>query len=133
MNHTSADARLFGVGAAPDLEEEGGGDDRVLNDAERSLFRAASARGNYLAVDRIDIVFSAKELCRRMSVPRVSDLTALRRLAKYLLGAPRLVQRFPWQSKEGLSLFTDTDFAGCPRTRRSTNAGDFAVGLDPLC
>ena len=67
--------------------------DRVLNDDERSLFRGASARANYLAMDRLDIAFSAKELCRRMAAPRQSDLLALRRLACYLVGAPRVVQR----------------------------------------
>ena len=104
-------------------EEEEASDDRVLNEEERGLFRGAAARANYLALDRLDIVFAAKELCRRMAVPRVSDFTALRRLACYLAGTPRVVQQYPWQGSESLKLFTDTDFAGCTRTRRSTNGG----------
>jgi hypothetical protein len=64
-----------------------------------------------------------------MSVPRVSDLVALRRLAQYLVGTPRAVQRMPWQRATGLKLFSDTDFAGCPRTRRSTSAGVAMRGL----
>ena len=58
-----------------------------------------------------------------MAIPRASDLVALRRLACYLAGTPRVVQRYPWQVSEDLDLFTDTDFAGCARTRRSTTAG----------
>ena len=54
---------------------------------------------------------------------RASDLVALRLLANYLVGAPRLVQRLPWQKPASFQLFSDTDFAGCPRTRRSTSAG----------
>ena len=64
-----------------------------------------------------------------MSVPRASDLVALRRLAQYLVGTPRAVQRLPWQRRTGLKLFSDTDFAGCPRTRRSTSSGVTMRGL----
>ena len=35
-------------------------DDRVLASEEASLFRGASARANYLAMDRLDLSFSAK-------------------------------------------------------------------------
>ena len=53
--------------------------DRVLTEVEAGWFRGASARANYLAQDRFDLAFAAKELCRRMAVPRKSDLVALRR------------------------------------------------------
>ena len=98
--------------------------DRVLSEVEAGWFRGAAARANYLAQDRFDLAFAANELCRRMAVPRQSDLVALRRLARYVLGAPRLVQCFRWQEPtRGFVVYTDTDFAGCPRTRRSTNGG----------
>ena len=35
-----------------------------LNPKEATVFRALSARANYLAQDRIDIAYSSKELCR---------------------------------------------------------------------
>ena len=106
------------------LKEEKENDvDEVLDDETAGWFRGAAARANYLAMDRVDISYSAKELCRRMSVPRRSDLVALRRLAKYLLGVPRLVQLFEWQNESGFDVYADTDFAGCPRTRRSTSGG----------
>ena len=117
---------LAPLGGAPGGEEEreGGDVDRVLSEEEAGWYRGAAARANYLGMDRIDIAFAAKELCRRMAVPRCSDLAALRRLCQYLVGAPRLVQSFAWQpAGRGLEVFTDTDFAGCPRTRRSTNGG----------
>jgi len=123
-------ACLAAVGTLPGREEEEQkGDDRVLDAAESGLFRGAAARANYLALDRLDIAFSAKELCRRMSVPRASDFVALRRLAQYLAGTPRAVQKLPWQRRCGLKLFSDTDFAGCPRTRRSTSCGVTMRGL----
>ena len=50
-------------------------------------------------------------------------MVALRRLAQYLAGTPRIVQRLPWQEAADIDLYSDTDFAGCPRTRRSTSPG----------
>ena len=42
------------------------------NDLEKfrlTAFRGAAARANYLAADRIDCQFAAKEICRWMSTP----------------------------------------------------------------
>jgi len=125
-------AHLASVGKLPAREEEektSAHDDKVLGELDCGMFRGAAARANYLALDRLDIAFAAKELCRRMSVPRASDLVALRRLAQYLVGTPRVVQKLPWQRPAGLKLFSDTDFAGCPRTRRSTSSGVTMRGL----
>ena len=103
--------------------------DRVLTEVEAGWFRGAAARANYLAQDRFDLAFAAKELCRRMAVPRLSDLVALRRLCRYVLEVPRLVQCFRWQAPiREFVVFSDTDFAGCPRTRRSTNGGAIVSG-----
>ena len=64
-----------------------------------------------------------------MAVLRQSDLVAFRRLARYVLEVPRLVQCFRWQEPtREFVVFTDTDFAGCPRTRRSTNGGAIMRG-----
>ena len=122
------DAQLAAVGKLPAREEKVS-DDRLVDEVECGMFRGAAARANDLALDRLDIAFAAKELCRRMSVPRASDRVALRRLAQYLVGTPRVVQRLPWQRPAGLKLFSDTDFAGCPRARRSTSSGVTMRGL----
>ena len=39
----------------------------VLNSEEATLYRALSARANFLSQDRVDINFSTKELCRDFS------------------------------------------------------------------
>ena len=72
-----------------------------LSWAEARLYRACAARANYLALDRVDVAFAAKELCLRMS-----------------LGVPRLVWHFAWQLEAALHAYVDTDFAGCHVTRR---------------
>ena len=53
-----------------------------------------TARLNYLAADRVDIQFAVKELTRRMSRPTQRDMTRIKRVARYLKGAPRVVQSF---------------------------------------
>ena len=91
---------------------------------ETTRYRSICARTNYLAQDRGDIVYAAKELCRRMSVPTESDWQGLKRLGRYLKGKPRLVQRFEWQEDGSeLEVDADADHAGCARTRKSASGG----------
>ena len=103
--------------------EGAAGSSEPLDAEAASLYRAGAARANYLALDRADLTYSAKELCRRMSEPTVADLAQLRRLAKYLAGAPRLMYSHPWQEAAGITVYVDTDFAGCSFTRKSTSGG----------
>ena len=80
--------------AAPGEEEA-----NYLPERTASLFRSFAARANYLALDRPDISQATKELCRRMSAPKPADLRALARVARYLVGAGRVVYEYPWQSR----------------------------------
>jgi hypothetical protein len=108
------------------------GDENELPEKVARLFRSFAARANYLALDRPDISQATKELCRRMSAPRAADLTALLRVARYLAGAGRVVYEFPWQHRPVLSAYTDSDFAGCVATRRSTSGGAALLGTHLL-
>ena len=90
-----------------------------LSKLETTRYRSICARTNYLAQDRGDIVYAAKELCRIMSAPTESDWQGLKRLGRYLKGKPRLVQMFEWQEDGSeLEVDVDTDHAGCTRTRK---------------
>ena len=114
-------------------EQLPGDPDARLGPAETTLFRATAARANYLALDRPDLAYASKELCRRMGAPRARDLAALRRLCRYVLGAPRMTYQFEWQEPgQALRVFCDTDFAGCPATRRSTSGGCALYGTHLL-
>ena len=91
---------------------------------EATMFRALSARCNYLAQDRVDIAYSAKELCREFAIPTKKSNAKLKRLVRYLVGAPRLLYTYPFQDPTNqLDVYVDTDFAGCKSTRRSTSGG----------
>ena len=97
--------------------------ERLLSPAEASQYRALAARANYLALDRLDIQYATKECCRGMAQPQIRHLSMLKRLARYLLGKPRVVWRYPWQGQESIKAYSDSDWAGCKRTARSTSGG----------
>ena len=79
-------------------------------------------RAAYLSLDRPDIAFAVKELARGMSEPTVGDLKALRRLGRFLVREPTLIQFFAWQSVPSvLTAECDSDFAGCRQSRKSTS------------
>ena len=93
------------------------------------MYRAISARANYLAQDRPDIAFSTKELCREFAVPNRDSYVKLKRVCRYLIGLPRLVYIYNWQeTPAAIDVYTDTDFAGCKTTRRSTSGGTVLFG-----
>ena len=58
-----------------------------------------AARANYLAADRMDIQYAVKELCRAMAKPTVGDRRKMKRLARYLVGRPRVVTKHDFQDK----------------------------------
>ena len=72
-------------------------DTEELAGEEATSFRALAARANFLSLDRGDIQYATKEICRKMSSPRRCDWARMKKLARYLLGKPRMVQLFRWQ------------------------------------
>jgi hypothetical protein len=103
-------------------------DDKPLPERFHTAFRAAAARANYLAQDRPDCQFACKEICRWMSKPTTGSFEAIKRLGRFLVGQPRLVWRYVFQDDCGITVYSDTDWAGCPRTRKSTSGGCILVG-----
>ena len=100
-----------------------------LTKEQASMYRALVARGNYLSQDRSDIQFAVKELSRTMSNPTVTCWEKLKRLARYLIGRTRTVQTFSYQEEPTrITVYTDSDFAGCQRTRKSTSGGVIMYG-----
>ena len=105
----------------------------TLGPSEATDFRALAARANYLALDRPDIAYATKELCRCFAAPNHRAALALKRLVKYLVGKPRLVWRFFHQPQcSTLTTDVDTDVAGCVETRRPTSGGVALRGVHLL-
>ena len=95
-----------------------------LSEKEHRGFRALASRANYLGQDRADIQYTVKEICRGMAAPTKWHMKLLRRLGRYLVSYPRIVTRYEWQSVQSeLSGYSDSDWAGCQRTARSTSGG----------
>ena len=98
-----------------------------LADAEE--YRPIARRAAYLAQDRPDLQRATRELAKGLQRPTTQHQTQLKRLARYLRHAPRVVQRF--QNQRSFTKITgrsDTDHAGCIRARESTSGGAIQVG-----
>ena len=109
-------------GTEEGLEEE------LPMDKQR-LLRRLIALMNFTAQDRVEIGFAVKEVARQMSHPTGETDRAVKRLAKFLKAHPRSVCHFRWQSSPKLvRVFTDSDWAGCRKTRRSTSGGVIMLG-----
>ena len=55
-------------------------DNIELKGRDLTQFRGLAARPNYLAQDRVDIMYTTKEVCRQMSKPTVGAWKALKKL-----------------------------------------------------
>ena len=118
-------------GAKEKLVEEG--DDEGLEGSEASRYRSVAARINYLSSDRPELQYATKEACRSMAKPTRGSWKLVKRMARYLKGAPRLVQRFGFQEMPETVVVTgDSDYAGCRQTRKSTSGGAMTFGKHML-
>ena len=79
---------------------------------------------NYMSQDRPDLSVASKEVSKSMSSPSPSDWLPVKRVGRYLKLYPRCVSVYRWQSPvEKLMAYTDSDWAGDRRTRKSTSGG----------
>ena len=100
---------------------------------DATMYRAMVARANYLSQDRSDMKFAVKELSRAMAKPRKKDLANLKRLGKYLKDRPRAVVKYDYQEKPGfMEVWSDSDWTGCPETRRSTSGRVMRFGTHQI-
>ena len=94
---------------------------QILSPAETTRYSALAATANFLAIDRGDIVYCAKELTRHMAAPTTADWEKVVRLGRYLKNRPGVRLWYKFQETPcQLETYSDTDWAGCRRTRRST-------------
>ena len=102
--------------------------DRPLAEEKHTAFRAIAASGNYLGPDTPEMQFAAKEICRWMAAPSEMGVQALKRLGRFLDSHRRLIFEFPFQSADKVDVYSDTDWSGCVRTRKSTSGGCLMLG-----
>ena len=123
----NAKSSLVNVDSADDeLDDD---EDEPLGREEASRYRSVAARLDYLAPDRMDIQYAVQEAARSMSAPKRSDWKMLICIGRYLVGRPRLVMNYRWQNNNSTVVsYTDSDWAGCVRTARSTSGGIVTIG-----
>ena len=115
-----------------DKEQEDQGEKPETSAKERTEFRAVAARLNYMAMDMPDVQYACKEACRDMAAPTRQSWRKLKKLGRYLVGREAVLWRFPWKEEVGSwRVFTDSDWAGDIKTRRSTSGGIMMLG--PHC
>ena len=87
----------------------------------------------FLALDRPDIQFTAKEISRAMASPTIHADETLKALSRYLAGHPRVLWRYPRQEWTGKVWgLTDSNWAACPVTRKSSSATYLMLGKHPI-
>ena len=112
-------------------ETEPCSDELELEEARQH--RAIEFRVNYFAVDKMDIQFAVTEAAWAISSPRQSHWAMLHKIGRYLAGVPRLVMKFPWQkAPTRVTAFTDSDWAVCVSTVRSTSGGIVMIGAHTI-
>ena len=107
-----------------ELEEDSSSHPNHLNTA----FRGAAARVKYLVPDGIELQYACKEVSRWMANTSLHAWQALKRICRYFVRAPRLVYEFWEQTVDRVDIHADTDWAGCPKTRKSTSGGCVMLG-----
>lgn len=85
-------------------------------------YREAVGSLMYLAVGtRPDISFALDRASRSLCQPKESDLAPVTHIFKYLRGTITYGIVYERKLKFSLECFSDSDYAGCPITRRSTS------------
>ena len=104
-------------------------DTPISDKARIREFRGMAATANYLGADRVDVQFGAKELCRSMAAPTEESFSKLKHFARYLVHVPEAVLYYENQRPvDEMVVFVDSDWAGCPGTRKSTSGGFVVLG-----
>ena len=94
---------------------------------EPSYFRSLAGKLQYLTLTRPDIQFSFNFVCQRLHSPTMTDFQYLKRILHYVCGTSQYGLHLYKESSLDLNAYSDSDWAGCQETRRSTT--DFCAFL----
>ena len=103
-------------------------DGKELGAEDRACYRPWTMRASYLSQDRCELQFAVKELARRMQQPNTKNIHALTRLVRFLKGSLRCLVVYNTQAEQPIvDVFSDSDWVGCAKTRRSTSSSYVAT------
>ena len=92
-----------------------------------TYFRSLAGKLQYLTLTRPNIQFAVNYVCQKMHAPTVSDFTLLKRILRYVKGTLTMGISLHKDTDFTLTAYSDSDWAGCNITRRST--GGFSTFL----
>ena len=87
---------------------------------EPTYFRCLAGKLQYLTITRPDIQYAVRFICQRMHAPTVTDFGLLKRILRYIKGTLMLGLHIRKNQLLVLNAYSDSDWAGCKETRRST-------------
>ncbi|GKG18520.1 hypothetical protein Tco_0372818, partial [Tanacetum coccineum] len=83
----------------------------------------------YLTASRPDIMFAISACSRNQVTPTTSNLEAVKKIFKYLKGQPKLRLWYPRESPFVLEAYSDSDYAGANKDRKSTTGCRIPIAL----
>ncbi|XP_023753604.1 uncharacterized mitochondrial protein AtMg00810-like [Lactuca sativa] len=107
---------------------------KISTDSSRESVDHKTYRGMigslmYLTASRPDIVFATGLCARYRADPKVSHMTVVKQILRYLKGSKALGLWYPAANDFILQAFTDADHVECRLDRKSTSGGcQFLVG-----
>ena len=87
----------------------------------------------YLCASRPDIMFSVGKCARYQAAPKESHLVAVKRIFRYLLHTPNFGLWYPKGSSFHLMGYSDADYAGEKKDRKSTSGSCQFLGRSLVC
>nr|GEV77922.1 hypothetical protein [Tanacetum cinerariifolium] len=87
------------------------------------LYRSMIGSLMYLTASRPDIMFAVRACSRHQITPTTSNLEAVKKIFKYLKGQPKLGLLYPKESPLVLEAYSDSDYAGANKDKKSTTGG----------
>ncbi|KAL1219347.1 putative mitochondrial protein [Cardamine amara subsp. amara] len=101
-------------GKVEQVEEE----EKLFSDP--TYFRSLAGKLQYLTLTRPDIQFAVNFVCQKMHAPTVTDFDLLKRILRYIRGTVTMGIKLNNNTDCKLRAYSDSDWAGCHSTRRST-------------
>ncbi|XP_024013542.1 uncharacterized protein LOC112087789 [Eutrema salsugineum] len=88
--------------------------------SDTTYFRSLAGKLQYLTLTRPDIQFAVNLICQKMHTPTEADFSLLKRILRYLKGTFQMGINLSSNTNSTLRAYSDSDWANCKETRRST-------------